>query len=140
MQHSSRGLLSLLTEYEDRIDQQRASGLTVIGFVLFILSLGWLTLVLLSVATAPEAQMAGFAHYAVTYAAPVISLAIWWLSRRGLLGSGAAMFVALLALFALTLMGGNLSFSSVALLTLPLAAAGGLMRRPGIPLTAALLV
>lgn len=140
MQHSSRGLLSLLTEYEDRIDQQRASGLTVIGFVLFILSLGWLTLVLLSVATAPEAQMAGFAHYAVTYAAPVISLAIWWLSRRGFLGSGAAMFVALLALFALTLMGGNLSFSSVALLTLPLAAAGGLMRRPGITITAALLV
>ena len=140
MQQSPRGLLSLLTEYEDRIDQQRASGLTVIGFVLFVLSLGWLTLVLLSVATAPEAQMAGMAHYAVTYAAPVMSLAIWWMARRGFLGSGAAMFVALLALFALTLMGGNLSFSSVALLTLPLAAAGALMRRPGISITAALLV
>jgi GAF domain-containing protein len=140
MQQTSRGLLSLLTEYEDRIDQQRASGLTVIGFALFILSLGWLAMVLLSVATAPEAQMAGMAHYAVTYAAPVLSLAIWWSARRGFLGTAASLFVGLLALFALTLMGGNLSFSSVALLTLPLAAAGGLMRRPGISITAAGLV
>ena len=83
MQQSSRGLLSLLTEYEDRIDQQRASGLTLIGFVLFLLSLGWLALALISVATAPEAQMAGMADYAITYAMPVLSLAIWWSARRG---------------------------------------------------------
>lgn len=140
MQQSSRGLLSLLTEYEDRIDQQRASGITVVGFVLFLLSLGWLALALISVATAPEAQMAGMAHYAITYATPVLSLAIWWSARRGFLGSASAMFVALLALFALTIMGGNLSFSSVALLTLPMAAAGSLMRRPGISITAVLLV
>lgn len=140
MQHSSRGPLSLLTEYEDRIDQQRASGLTVIGFVLFVLSSGWLALVLLSVATSPEAQMASLAHYAITYAAPVMSLTVWGLARRGFLGYGAAVFVALLALVALTPMSGNLSFSSVALLTLPLAAAGGLMRRPGITITSVLLV
>jgi GAF domain-containing protein/uncharacterized integral membrane protein len=140
MQQSSRGLLSLLTEYEDRIDQQRASGLTVIGFVLFLLSLGWLALALVSVATAPEAQMAGMARYAITYLAPALSLATWWTARRGFLGTSAAIFVGLLGLFALTVMGGNLSFSSVALLTIPMAAAGGLMRRPGIAITAVLLV
>lgn len=140
MQYSTRGPLSLLTDYEDRVDQQRASGLTVIGFILALLSLGWLAMVLLSAATAPDAVMAGLTRYIIIYVMPVLSLAIWWTARHGFVGPSASMFVALLGLFALTIMSGSLSFSSVGLLTLPLVAAGSLMRRPGIAITAMLLV
>ena len=139
-QSSSSGLFSLRTDYEDRVDQQRAQGLTVIGFTLFVVSLLWLILTVISLVTAPEAPLAGAARYVITFTGWALSLATFWLARNGFLGIAASVFVGLLGLFALTLLGGNLSLSNVVLLTLPLVAAGSLMRRTGMTVTAGLLI
>lgn len=139
MQYSSPGILSLRTDFEDRVDRQRAQGLTIIGFTLGLLSLAFLTLALVSYVTAPDALLAPAALYVATYLTPVFSFIIYWCARNAYLGMASALFVGLLGLFALTFTSNTLSFSSVVLLTLPLAAAGGLMRRTGMTITAVVL-
>lgn len=140
MRQTSSGVFALLTDFEDRVDHQRAVGLTAIGFALFMLSMAWLAAAVATALSTPDAPMAGMLRLPATYAAPVLSLAVWWASRRGFLGTGATLFVVLLGVIALTAMNGTMSFSTVILLTMPMAAAGSLMRRPGISATAAALV
>lgn len=139
-QSSTPSFLSLRTDFEDRVDRQRAQGLTVIGFFVFAVSLVWFLLTLVSLVTAPEALLAGAGQYLITYAAWPMALAVFLFARNGYLGLAAGLFVSLLGLFAMTLMGGTLSLSSVVVLTLPLAAAGGLMRRTGMMTTAVILI
>lgn len=140
MQRSSTGILSSPITFEDRVDQQRMRGLIFIGFALLMIALPWLGLSLLSAATAPEAPMARGASLVITYVAPAASLAIYLTARRGFIGVSSAVLVALLGLFAITVMGGSLSFSSVIMLSIPLVAAGSLMRRTGMTVTAVLLI
>ncbi|MBK9124591.1 MAG: hypothetical protein IPM16_15940 [Chloroflexi bacterium] len=140
MQRSSTGILSSPVVFEDRVDQQRMRGLIFIGFALLLIALPWLALSLLSAATAPDAPMARGAGLVISYVAPVAALVVYLTARRGLIGVASAVLVALLGLFAMTVMGGSLSFSSVIVLSIPMVAAGSLMRRTGMTITGALLV
>lgn len=140
MQRSSTGILSSPVVFEDRVDQQRMHGLIFIGFALLLIALPWLALSLLSAATAPDALMARGASLVISYVAPIAALIVYLTARRGWIGVASAVLVALLSLFAFTVMGGSLLFSSVIMLSIPMVAAGSLMRRTGMTVTAVLLV
>jgi len=136
----AQGPLTLLVEFEDRVDSQRARGLTNIGFltciagVLFLLS----QVALQFINPTADAQI-GF-YYLITYVGPVISFTIYQTARRGQLGVASAAFIVLCILLSVTLVGGDLYLSSVIFFSLPIAAAGGLLRRSGVVLTTVLML
>lgn len=135
----SQGPLSLLVEFEDRVDSHHASRLTVIGFVMAILGLIWLVTLIFSLVLNPTGGINSGFFYVVTYAGPILSFITYSTARRGLLGWAAFAFIAQLTLLSVTLVGGSLHVSNVILFTIPIAAAGGLLRRTGLVLTTMLV-
>ncbi len=136
----AQGPLALLVEFEDRVDSQRARGLTNIGFlmgiagVLFLLSQVGLQLI------NPSAEPQTGFYYLITYIGPILSLAIYQGARRGQLGLASAAFITQLILISVTLVGGSLYLANVVLFSLPIAAAGGLLRRSGVIITTVVMI
>jgi GAF domain-containing protein len=140
MQTIKTGPFSLLVEYEDRVDQQRARGLTSIGIALTLAGGLWLMAVLVSLLAIEDAPLAGAAIYVATYAVFPLAVVQYQAARRGRLPLSAFIFVIITGLLAITAMNGTLYLSNVVLLSIPIAAAGSLMRRPGIAVTIAVLL
>lgn len=130
-----QGPLSLLVEFEDRVDSQRARGLTNIGFFLTISGVLWLVAQIAFQLLNPAGSLPDGFFYVISYVGPVLSFTIYQAARRGQLGLASAAFIVETMLLAVTLVGGSLYMSNVVLFSIPIAAAGGLLRRPGVVIT-----
>ncbi len=138
---ASQGPLSLLVEFEDRVDDQRARVLTAIGFLLAVGGAAWLISLLLSQLFNPTQELPGALYYITTYIGPPLGFAIYQTARRGILSWASFLFIATLVTISIALMGANsLYVGNVIWLTLPIAAAGGLLRRVGLTITTVVMM
>lgn len=136
----SQGPFSLLVEFEDRVDSQRAQGLTALGLVLSVLGGVWIIIQIATFLFNVSAGLPNGLYYVITYLGPILSVITYQAARRGQLGWAAVAFIAQLFLLTITLVGGSIYLSNVILFSIPIAAAGGLLRRSGVVLTTALML
>ncbi len=136
----SQGPLALLVEFEDRVDSQRARGLTNIGLFLTVAGIIFLlSQIALQIITSSATPVSGF-YYVITYLGPALSFTTYQAARRGQLGWASAAFIAQMILFSVTLVGGNLYLANVVVFSIPIAAAGGLLRRSGVITTTVVMM
>lgn len=138
---ASPGWLTMVAEFEDRVDQQRASSIMVISFFLAVIGVIWLIILGVSYLINPGQGIIAPVTYIATYYVPIMGFFCWSMARQGRLGIATAGFVSQTILIPLTFVDFNaLYLSNVILFTIPVAAAGGLLRRSGVAITTIIMM
>nr|MCU0464696.1 hypothetical protein [Anaerolineae bacterium] len=138
---TSPGWLTMLAEFEDRVDQQRASSIMVISFFLAVIGVVWLIILGISYLINPGQGIVAPLFYVATYYVPIMGIICYTMARQGRLGIATAGFVSQTVLIPLTFVDFNtLYLSNVILFTIPVAAAGGLLRRSGVAITTIIMM